>query len=98
MPKSPSQRAVVVTTEFRGVFFGYVEEDSDLPAKIALSRVHNCVYWASSVRGVLGLASEGPNDQCRIGPQVPHATLWKITGVFDCTTTAVEKWESQPWK
>lgn len=91
-------KPVVITTEHRGVFFGYVKDDSNLPTSVELTGVRNCISWTASVKGVLGLAATGPNADCRIGPQVPDAKLWKITGVFDCTPAAAEAWEGQPWR
>lgn len=96
--KTMDKRPVVVTTEFRGVFFGYVENDSEAPAKIELSDSRMCVYWSQQTRGVLGLAAQGPNSDSRVGPKVPKITLWKITGIFDCTPEAAEKWELGRWK
>lgn len=90
-------KPVLVTTEHRGVFFGYVVDDSQVPIKIDLKDVRNCISWAASVKGVLGLAATGPNNDCRIGPKVPAASLWKITAVFDCSAEAVTKWENGPW-
>ena len=87
---------MVVTTEFRGVFFGYIEADNS-PSNVVLADARNCVYWTSSVRGVLGLAAAGPDKGCRIGPKVPRITLQKITSVAECTPEAVQKWESAPW-
>lgn len=31
------EKAVLVTTEFRGVFFGYVKDESKLPEEITLT-------------------------------------------------------------
>lgn len=92
-------RAVVITTENRGVFFGYVEDgkDAELPTEIELKSARMCVMWSSSVRGVLGLAATGPNRECRITKKVPAITLYKITSVTDCTPEAVEEWEKGHW-
>ncbi len=87
---------VVVTTEHRGVFFGRLAEDK-APEFVSLSDARNCVYWNSSVKGVLGLAATGPDARCRIGPKVPGITLWKITGIFLCTDEAAKAWEAGPW-
>ncbi len=89
-------RAVVVTTEHRGVFFGYVKRD-ETPAEIILTDARNAVYWSQSVQGVLGLAANGPKKDCRIGPAIPELALWKITAVMACTSEAVAAWEGQPW-
>jgi hypothetical protein len=91
-------RAVVVTTEHRGVFFGYVKADGNLPAEITLTHARNAVFWSQSVQGVVGLAAKGPKSDCRIGPAIPEMTIWKITAVMACTPEAVAAWEEQPWK
>lgn len=87
-------KAVLVTTEFRGVFFGYVKNDNKLPAEITLTKVRNCIYWAASVGGFLGLASKGPDSQCKIGSEVPELRLFKITSVTPVSDEAAQKWNS----
>ena len=86
-------QAVLVTTEFRGVFFGYIKDDKKLPAEVTLNGVKNCIYWASSVGGFLGLASNGPNKDCKIGKRVSEITLYKVTSVTPVEDSAVEAWE-----
>lgn len=85
-------KAVLVTTEFRGVFFGYVKDDKKLPQEITLTNVRNCIYWSSDVGGFLGLASAGPSKDCKIGAEVPELTLWKITSVTPVSPEAEKKW------
>lgn len=85
-------QAVLVTTEFRGVFFGYVVNDAKLPEQITLSKVRNCIYWSADVGGFLGLAATGPSDGCRLGAEVPEVTLWKVTSVTPVTAQAVKRW------
>ena len=92
--KAPKPRPVVVTTEYRGVFFGYATDTSG--ETIKLSRARNCIYWNNVLKGFLGLASVGPNEQCRIGPPV-DIELRKVTCVAECTPEAVRAWEAQPW-
>ncbi len=93
-----NKKPVVVTTEWRGVFFGYVKDESEKPTRLVLENARMCVYWSEQTKGVLGLASKGPNNSCRIGNRVPEAEIWKVTGIFECTPEAVEAWESEPWK
>lgn len=95
--KMSNGKPVVITTEFRGVFFGYVKDDSDLPHKITLTKMRNCVRFQDT-QGVFGLAASGPTSTCLIGPMVPEFTAWKITSVTDCTPEAAEKWEMAQWK
>lgn len=87
-------KAVLVTTEFRGVFFGYVKDEKNLPDEITLTNVKNCIYWSSDCGGFLGLASGGPTSSCKIGVQVPELRLFKITSVTPVSDEAAKKWNS----
>lgn len=86
-------KAVLVTTEFRGVFFGHVKDDTKLPNEITLTGARNCISWSSSVGGFLGLAATGPNADCRIGKRVDELTLYKVTSVTPVTDEAIKAWE-----
>lgn len=86
---------VLVTTEYRGVFFGYATNTEG--DNIQLKRARNCVYWSADVKGFLGLAKTGPSQGCRIGPPA-DVDLRKITCVAEVTPEAAAAWESQPWK
>jgi hypothetical protein len=91
---------VIITTNHRGVFFGYVDQavlDEDKPrAHIKVSGARMCLYWAQSVGGVLGLASNGPNSDCRISARAPAVVLRDITAVMECSPQAADRWESAP--
>jgi hypothetical protein len=92
---SKAQRAVLVTTEHRGVFFGYTDKvDGET---ITLKNARNCIYWSSDVKGFLGLAATGPSATCRIGPRA-DLTLRSITAVAEVTPAAVAAWEAAPWR
>lgn len=93
-PKAKPSKPIIVTTEFRGVFFGYVKNDKKAPAEIELTGVRNCIYWAKEIGGYLGLASEGPNKDCRIGKEVSELKLYKITSVTPVTDSAAKKWKA----
>ena len=84
---------VLITTNYRGVFFGYVKNDKNLPKEITLLNVRNCIYWAKDCGGFLGLAQGGPTKDCKIGTQVPECTLYDITSVTPVTDKAVKAWE-----
>ena len=90
---------VLVTTEHRGVFFGYADR-TDLeasPRVLKVKRVRNVVYWTAESHGFLGLAIMGPHTGCKIGPAAPSGTIHAITGVWTCTPEAVTAWEAEPW-
>lgn len=89
------ERAVLVTTAHRGVFFGYATETSGTTIQLRAAR--NCIYWSADVKGFLGLASDGPTETCRIGPAA-DIELRDITCVAECSADAVAAWEAAPWK
>src|SRR5688572_12729109 len=61
---------VLITTERRGVFFGYIDPEKRGDRTLNLIGMRNCIYWSRSVGGFAGLASNGPNEGCRIGAKV----------------------------
>lgn len=89
-----TERAVLVTTAHRGVFFGYATETNG--ETIRLMRARNCIYWSADVKGFLGLAAMGPSGSCRVGPPA-NIELRNITSVADVTADAAAKWEAAPW-
>jgi hypothetical protein len=88
------ERGVVVTTQHRGVFFGYAKETDG--AIINLRAARNCIYWPTENKGFMGLASMGPVKGSRVGPAADIA-LRDITSVIECTSEAVQAWEHAPW-
>lgn len=87
-------RAVLVTTAHKGVFFGYTAKTDG--ATIKLRGARNCIYWSSDVKGFLGLAATGPSKGCKIGPSA-DVELRDITCVAECTPEAISAWEQSPW-
>ena len=93
--KVAKERAVLVTTKHRGVFFGYATDTSG--DTIRLRACRNCIYWSADVKGFLGLAANGPSSGCRIGPAAKLVEVRDVTSVSDVSGEAVTKWESAPW-
>lgn len=90
----PKARAVLVTTEYRGVFFGYATDTSG--DSIKLTRARNCIYWPTANRGFLGLAETGPVSGAKVGPPA-DIELRKITCVAEVSEAAIKAWEAAPW-
>jgi len=90
----PKDRAVLVTTAHRGVFFGYTTNTDGATIKLRAAR--NCIYWSAKEKGFLGLASIGPSAACKIGPAA-DIELRDITCVAEVTDTAAQAWETAPW-
>ena len=88
------ERAVVVTTLHRGVFFGYATDTNCDTIRLRAAR--NCIYWSAEVKGFLGLISSGPTKDCRVGPAA-DIELRNITCVGEATPEAVAAWEAAPW-
>ena len=85
-------RPVLVTTDKRGVFFGYADNTDGDP--IVLKNARNCIYWSKSIGGFAGLATVGPNDQCRIGAKVGQIELRGICSVTEVEAPGVLAWET----
>jgi len=88
------ERAVVVTTAHKGIFFGYATDTGGTTIKLRAARL--CIYWVADLRGFMGLASSGPSKGCRIGPPA-DIELRDITAVVECSTEAIAKWEMGFW-
>lgn len=93
-PNCKKERAVVVTTVHRGVFFGYTAETGGETIHLRAARC--CIYWPAANKGFLGLAGDGPLGGAKIGPAA-DIELRGITCVAECTPQAVEAWEKAPW-
>lgn len=85
-------RPVLVTTEYRGVFYGHAEDTSG--DTIVLSNARNCIYWPSQNGGFMGLASKGPVKGARVGERVKQIELRKVTSVTEVEPAAAEAWEA----
>lgn len=94
MTTKKKEQAVLVTTQHKGVFFGYATDTDG--EQIALRAARLCVYWSSDLRGFMGLATIGPNRNCKIGPAA-NITLRDITSVTTVSPEAVQRWEAAPW-
>lgn len=88
-------RPLVVTTAHKGVFFGYGVPSNEKSIRITDAQM--CVYWSSDVKGVVGLAANGPTSGCRIGPPAPAITLHDVTSVMEVSPQAEGKWKQAPW-
>lgn len=89
------ERAVIVTTAHRGVFFGFATETSGETIKLRAGQL--AVYWAPDCRGFMGLASHGPTPSCCIG-RPADIELRNVTAVMEVTQEAAAAWMAAPWK
>ena len=85
-------RHVLITTEYRGAYFGELVEHDVVNRQCVLKNARMCLYWDQSTNGVDGLASKGPNGQCKIGSLAPKIWLPGLTSLVDATPEAVKRW------
>lgn len=88
---------VMVTTEHRGVFGGFLVARDEAAKTCKLKDARLAVYWSSDCRGVLGLAHPGPTPGCRIGYPCPQLDLNAVTATASISESAWKRWESAPW-
>ncbi len=88
-------KKVVVTTSYRGVFFGTLEKEDG--TTVWLKDARNCVFWSANLRGFLGLVATGPNRNCKVGPKAPELKLHKVTSIAVVSDEAAANWEAAPW-
>jgi len=89
-------KPVLVTTQHRGVFFGYVPANQDMTARtMALTGARMAIRW-NTTKGVAELAELGPNKQSKCGSRADIAALHDIMAVWLCTEAATAAWEAAP--
>jgi hypothetical protein len=82
------RRYVLVTTSYRGVFCGEIDDGyADTDTTIALRRCRNVIKWRGG-NGFLGLAATGPGEGSVLGSTADRVVLQGVTSVADCTEEA----------
>jgi hypothetical protein len=84
---------ILITTQHRGVFFAQIDDTADLTVK-TLVNLKNCrmaIYWGTT-KGVMELASDGPNKNSKIGAPADVDVMHDVTAVFQVSDKAAEKW------
>lgn len=85
-------RPVLITTEYRGVFAGLIEDDQDLSSRsMPLKAAKMAIHWGTS-KGVMQLCEVGPTKTSKISSPADIPMLHGITAVFDITPEAWAKW------
>lgn len=88
-------RAVIITTKHRGVFFGYpTPKDYSLKKHgntVKLKSARCAIHWGTS-HGFLQLASTGPTSSSKIGAPA-DIELIDITSVTEVSAAAEKAWK-----
>lgn len=85
-----NERAVIVCTEHRGVFFGYATDTSGDVIHLRSARM--AIYFGTT-RGVMQLAETGPTSSSKISARA-DIEVRKVIAVFEVTKSATEAWEA----
>ena len=90
-----NHKPVLICTQHRGVFFGYVPKDYDITQRTFtdIKGARLAIYWGTT-KGVMQLAESGPTRSSKIGAPATIEVLHDITGVFPVTEEAAKKWTS----
>lgn len=84
MKKENKLRPVIVTTEYRGVFFGYANDTSgDI---IHLKNAKMVIYWGTT-KGLLQLCETGTTKDTKLSAKA-DLEVRKVTGIFEVTSEA----------
>ena len=87
-------KAILVTTKHRGVFFGYVDQGTNLADRtIGLINARMAIRWGTTL-GIAQLAATGPTDKSKIGARADIPVLHDVTAMWAVTDKAREAWES----
>jgi len=87
-------KAVLITTQHRGVFFGLVPTEQDMSAKTMSLKSAMCAIHFGTDRGVAQLAATGPTSTSRIGAAADIEAIHDITAVWSVSDEARKRWES----
>ena len=96
---SKKKKPVVVFDIHRGIYFGYLVKVENEGRTVTLEGARHCYYYPvaeAGHKGVYGLATVGPGDGAKIGPQV-NMTVHDVSKWVDCTTKAVKRWKAAKW-
>src|SRR4051794_12475271 len=85
-----TDRAVIVCTEHRGVFFGYAADTKGDTVHLRGARM---AIRFGTTRGVMELAETGPTSSSKISARA-DIEVRKVTAVFEVTSQATERWEA----
>lgn len=85
-------RPVIVTTEYRGVFYGFAN-GSTAGDTIKLKDARMAIYWGTE-RGLHQLAHTGPTSKTTISAPA-DVELRKVTAVYELSDEAAKAWAAR---
>ena len=86
------KRQVIITTEYRGVYYGTLVEQTERTCILEGARM--VIRWGTT-EGVDQLAATGPTEKSKLGAVAARVWLCGITSVVDCTPEAEKAWAAK---
>ena len=77
---------------------GFIDPKDADKETLEAHEVRMAVYWSTDVKGVIGLAANGPTKNCRISAAAKKAIIKGVTAVLELTDEALAAWRKEPWK
>ena len=90
--RAQAKRAVLVTTIYKGVFYGRTDDGSS--ATVITLEDARCAIYMGVTGGFLQLAATGPTAASKIGARAPKITLQGVSSVVELTPEAIAAWEA----
>jgi len=89
--KSRNARTVIVTSQWRDLYYGEItatDEEIIRDHAVRVSRCRHIAYWKGPTGGLTSLAVSGPGPGSRIGAPCPSMLVGGVAHVLDVATEA----------
>ena len=94
MASDLKNKHVIITTSFRGVYYGRLVWKRGSECLLADARM--AIYWGTQ-QGVDQLAATGPTPSSKLGAAVPLVRLFGLTSIALATEEAKAAWAKRCW-
>lgn len=84
---------VLITTNNRGVYYGYLAENN-APDMVRLEKARVCVQWDAGHEGFLVMAVRGPKGVADVSPAVGSMEVYGVATIATCSPEAAEEWDA----
>lgn len=92
----PDLKPLLVWTERRELIMGYTD-GAIWDSEMVMYDACMVVRYSASHFGVLGLCTQGPDDECRVTPSSKRLHVTKVEWAADVEPEAIANWERRPW-
>lgn len=95
--ETKNERAVIVFNDNGDIFFGFTTDQNR--KEMTLVRVRQIVRYSGSNKGILGCAFRGPDQNCRISPEIKEVWISNVRQVIVCNMNneIMNAWNKDYW-